>query len=330
MSATTQLLRSLMITFLAVFPAMHASAAEDKAASMPPWANPQARCPSKWGADDQRGTMNLMTPALVQKAARLVKTGKVYELGRELSARAGNSERSFSLVTLRSRGPAGLTARAGNEEQVVTNLGQIGTDLDGFAHVGIGESYYNCVQLKDIQTRTGFKKLGIETVGTIFTRGVLLDVTAAKGVTTLPPAYEITVQDLQDSLRKQNLKLEPGDAVLIYVGWEKLSDEDKKKYGAGQPGLSEAAGLWLLKQDPILIGSDNDAVEMFSVADAENPNKISLPVHQLALSVYGVHLLEDALLAELARDRAYEFLFVAQPLKLVGASGSTVVPAAIR
>lgn len=298
--------------------------------AQPAWAAESARCPARWGADDQRGTMNLLTPARMAQAAKLVKSGQSYELGRPLTATTAGGGRIFSLTTLRTTQPAGSNGRTGNEEMVTTALGQVGTDLDGFAHVGIGDSYYNCNQLKDIEGRSGFRKLGIETVGTIFTRGVLIDVAAAKGVKILPPHYEITVQDLQQALAREKITLQSADAVIVNVGWENLADADRANYRAGTPGLGEAAGLWLAQHDPVLLGSDNDAVEMFSIADAENPQKISLPVHQIALTAFGIHILENLHLTELARDNVYEFLFVAQPLKMVGATGSTVAPTAIR
>jgi kynurenine formamidase len=87
-----------------------------------------------------------------------------------------------------------------------------------------------------------------------------------------------------------------------------------------------AAAEWLIKQDPMLLGSDNWPVEI-----APNPDKaINLPVHNIALTVNGVHLLENLVLEDLAKARAYEFAFVMQPLKLQGATGSTVAPTAIR
>jgi kynurenine formamidase len=300
------------------------------AAEPPSWASEASRCPSRFGPEDQRGTMNLLTPARMAQAAKLVKSGQSYELGRPLSSATAGGGRIFSLTTLRTTGPAGSNGRTGNEEMVTTALGQVGTDLDGFAHVGIGDSYYNCNRLKDIEGRSGFKKLGIETVGTIFTRGVLIDVAASKGVKILPPHYEITVQDLQQALAREKITLQAADAVIVNVVWENLADADRASYRAGTPGLGEAAGLWLAQHDPVLLGSDNDAVEMFSIADAENPQKISLPVHQITLTVFGIHILENLHLTELARDNVYEFLFVAQPLKMVGATGSTVAPTAIR
>ena len=75
--------------------------------------------------------------------------------------------------------------------------------------------------MDEIVTRNGFTKLGMEKVGTLMTRGVLIDIAGLKGVDILPINYEITVADLEQALQKQGLSLQPGDAVLIYTGWSK-------------------------------------------------------------------------------------------------------------
>ena len=122
------------------------------------------------------------------------------------------------------------------------------------------------------------------------------------------------------------MRIEPGDAVLIYTGWSKHWGVDNKLYTSGCPGIGVAAAEWLIKQDPMLLGADNWPVEI-----APNPDKsINLPVHNIALTVNGVHLLENLVLEPLAKARAYEFAFIMQPLKLQGATGSTVAPTAIR
>ena len=133
-------------------------------------------------------------------------------------------------------------------------------------------------------------------------------------------------QDIQQALQKQNITLRPGDAVLINTGWGKLWAKDNARYVKSCPGLGIAAAEWLIKQDPMLLGSDNWPVEV-----APNPDKeISLPVHQIALVVNGVHLLENLKLDELAAKKVYEFAFVMQPLKMKGFSGASVAPTAIR
>jgi kynurenine formamidase len=285
------------------------------------------RCPSKWGAGDERGSANHMTPANVLRAAQLIKTGEHIELGHVLAADMPFfGTRRFDVHTKRTFMNQPSNRRGSNEEVVISEMGQVGTQFDGFAHQSIEYSHYNCVKTDDIQTRGGFSKLGIEKVGTLMTRGVLIDVAALKGVDMLGDTYEITPQDIQQALQKQNITLRPGDAVLINTGWGKLWAKDNARYVKSCPGLGIAAAEWLIKQDPMLLGSDNWPVEV-----APNPDKeISLPVHQIALVVNGVHLLENLKLDELAAKKVYEFAFVMQPLKMKGFSGASVAPTAIR
>ena len=158
------------------------------------------------------------------------------------------------------------------------------------------------------------------------TRGVLIDVAALKRVEMLPDAYAITRQDLEQALQQQNVKLQPGDAVLIHTGWGRLWGEDNSRYLKSDPGIDIGAAEWLARQDPMLVGADNWSVEV-----GPNPDKdLSLPVHQIMLVVNGIHLLENLDLSRLAAARVYEFAFIVQPLKMQGATGSTVAPMAIR
>src|SRR6266566_2252310 len=250
------------------------------------------RCPSKWGAGDERGSGNHMkNPQNVLRAARLIKTGEVIELGHVLGpGMPFFGTRIFNMHTKRTFMNPGRNTRGSNEEVVTSEIGQVGTQFDGFAHQSHGDSHYNCFKTSEIATRSGFTKLGVQNAPTFFARGVMLDVAALKGVEMLGDTYEITVADLQQALERQKLKLQPGDAVIIHTG------------------------------------SDNWPVEV-----APNPDKdLSLPVHQIFLVVNGIHILENLKLDELAAKRVYEFAFAMQPLKIYGASGSTVAPTAIR
>src|SRR3989441_6084150 len=285
------------------------------------------RCPSKWGAGDERGSGNHMKPAALLKATKLIKTGEVIELGHVLSADGPFfGTRRFDVHTKRTFMNPQANRRGSNEEVLISEIGQVGTQLDGFGHQTIGDSLYNCFKQDDISSRGGFTKLGIEKVGTMFTRGVLIDVAGLKGVDMLGDTYEITPQDLQQALARQNMKLEAGDAVIIHTGWSKLWAKDNTRYSKTCPGIGVAAAEWLAKQDPMLVGSDNWPVEV-----APNPDtQVSLPVHQIMLVVNGIHLLENLKLDELAAKRVYEFAFMMQPLKLKGGTGSTVAPIAVR
>ena len=321
----TKLRGSLHLSILA----LAASLAFASGAHAQTWRPPpdSERCPSKWGADDQRGSGNHMGPESVMKAARLIKTGQVFELGRVLQENMPlPAGRRFEMFTKRTRYDAGTNHRGSNEELVVSEIGQVGTQFDTFSHQMIGESLYNCASLADVVTRTGFNKFGVEKVGALMTRAVLIDVAASKGVRVLPNSYEITSQDLQDALRKQRVSLEPGDAVLINTGWGAHWGVDSAGYQASSPGIGVAAAEWLARQDPMLVGADNGAVEV-----APNPDpQLAGPVHQIMLVVNGIHLLENLRLDELAASGAHEFAFIIEPLKLQGGTGSTVAPIAIR
>lgn len=298
-------------------------------AQTPTWSPPpeNQRCPSKWGASDERGSMNHQKPEAVMNAAKLIKTGEVIELGHVLGAGMPFfGTRRFDVHTKRTFMNQPSNRRGSNEEIIITELGQVGTQLDGFAHQTHEDSWYNCQKVSENTTRSGFGKFGIHSVGAMFTRGVLIDVAGYKGVDMLGDNYEITVEDIEGALKKQNLTLQAGDAVIIHTGWGKLWGKDNARYVKSCPGIGVKAAEWLIAKDPMLLGADNWPVE---VSPGPDP-LISLPVHQIALVVNGVHLLENMKLDEVVQKQIYEFAFVMQPLKIQGGSGSTVAPIAVR
>ena len=296
-------------------------------AQTPSWVPPadNERCPSKWGAGDERGAANHMKPATVLNALKLVKTGEVIELGHVLNAGMPLGARSFNLVVKQTAAPAGTNQRSGNEEMVIAEMGQVGTQFDGFAHQSHNGVHYNCFKTNEIVTRNGFTKLGVQNVGSLITRGVLIDVAGYKGVEMLGDNYEVTQEDIEGAAKKQNIILQPGDAILTRTGWSKLWGKDNARYGRGNPGLGVKAAQFLIAKDPMMLGADTAPVEV-----NPNPDKLlSLPIHQLALVVHGVYLLENLTLEELASKGINEFALIMQPLKLDGATGSTVAPVAV-
>ena len=285
------------------------------------------RCPSKWGAADRRGSANHVKPASVLAAMQLVKTGQIVELGRVLEGTMPVfGTRRFDLHTKRTVVNPGRNHRGSNEEIVISEIGQVGTQFDAFPHQMIGNSFYNCVPIEGNESRLGFGKLGVEAVGSLIARGVLIDVAALKGVAVLPDNDEITPQDLEQALARQKVTLKPGDAILIHTGWGTLWNVDNVRYVKTCPGIGVAAAEWLAKQDPLLVGADNWPVEVGPNPDPD----LSLPVHQIMLVVHGIHTLENMKLDVLAAERVHEFAFVVQPLKIKGGTGSTVAPIAVR
>ena len=183
----------------------------------------------------------------------------------------------------------------------------------------------NCIANDEVVTRQGFSRLGVEKIGMLFTRGVLLDVAAVKGVEMLPANQEIGVSDIQAALARQGVTLQAGDAVLFHTGWGQLWGQDNARYTGNSPGIGVAAAQYLAKQDVMIIGADTGPVGI-----SPNPDPaLNLPVHQIALVLNGIFLLENLKLDELAAGRIYEFALVVQPLKIKGGTGSTVAPVAI-
>jgi kynurenine formamidase len=287
----------------------------------------EKRCPSSWGATDERGAANLQTPERVLRATRLIKEGRMFELGKILDADMPKfGPRQFSVFTFPTRPPAGRGQERANEELVVSELGQIGTQVDSLAHITIGNDLYNCFDNDKTMTRNGFTNLGVEKIGTLFTRGVMLDIPALKGVDVLPDRYEITVADLEQAMARQGVtEVGKGDFVAIRTGWGRLWSSQKDKFAREEPGVGVAAAEWLVARNVMMIGSDNWGIDVFPHSD-----NLRFPVHQVTLVSAGVLLLENLDLEELAKEKVYEFAFILQPLKIRGGTGSTVAPTAIK
>ena len=137
-------------------------------------------------------------------------------------------DRIFSQQLKRTNWLRASNNRGSNEEMVTTELGQVGTQIDGFGHQSIGNSLYNCFTMDDVATRSGFTKLGIEKTGTLMTRGVLIDVAALRGVEMLGDQYEITAQDLQEALERQKQReaeKAKADAEQAQKEADRLKDE---------------------------------------------------------------------------------------------------------
>src|SRR5258708_4353786 len=199
----------------------------------PSWLPPadSARCPSKWGAGDERGAANHMKPQTVLNAAKLIKTGEVIELSHPLNAQMPLAAgRVYDMQVKRTAVSDLANKRNGNEELIIAEMGQVGTQFDGFAHQTHDNSHYNCFKTEDIATRNGFTKLGIEKVGMLMTRGVMIDVASYKGVPMLGNTYEITVTDPQPAITKQNLTFQPADAIIVHTPYRNLCTTNPGRY----------------------------------------------------------------------------------------------------
>jgi kynurenine formamidase len=288
----------------------------------------QAAVPaSQWGAADQRGAANRITPQKVLEAKELITRGNVYQLGRAYEPTMPLfGTRHFSLKIPQIFGPFGTNETTYHDEIVSGEIGQIGTQFDGLGHLGVGDTFYNGNDRADFAQPDGLTKLGVENVGALVTRGVLVDVAAYKGVARLEGGYEITLADLRGTLERERVDVRSGDVVLVHTGWGSLWKVDNAAFSAMSPGIGLEAARWLVEREVVLVGSDTWANEV-----VPNPSsELAFPVHQLLIPRNGIYIFENLLTEELARDRVYEFAFFFAPLKLKGATGSPGNPLAIR
>jgi kynurenine formamidase len=285
---------------------------------------------SPWGPDDEIGTLNMMTDASRLDVLKQVAGGKVYDLGVELfvgmptcCAPFGDPTFQIWMTHIPARGGKELLSYSGDAMSLYTHTG---THLDTLNHFGLNGKIWNQVNAADALGVRGWTKSGADKYPPIVARGVLIDVANAKKVTHLPSSYGITVADLQDALKQQGTTLRPGDVVLTRTGVMTLWPDVNKYRLADQAGLSLEAAQWLVeKQKAMLLGADNFGVESFPSKDPEN----FVPVHTYLQAEQGVSLLEALWLEDLSKDRVYEFLFIASPLKLRGGTASPIRPIAI-
>lgn len=201
-----------------------------------------------------------------------------------------------------------------------------GTHIDALCHVSQDGQLFGGLDANEAQKGVQlFKNHGAENLQPLFTRGVLLDVSAFKGVDALEPAYEITAEDLEGTAKAQGIEIHEGDVVLIRTGWGQYWNDSPKYLGGseGAPGPGVQAGKWLAKWKPAAVGSDTSA---FEVMDHAN---ITLEVHMILIANHGINIIENLYLEELSQSKRHEFMFVSIPIKIVGATGSPIRPVAL-
>ena len=202
----------------------------------------------------------------------------------------------------------------------------VGTHIDAISHVSHDGRLYGDVDAAEAQVGGGFPDLGIHTVAPYFGRGILLDVPAALG-RELAPDHEVTPDDLDAAVARQDVTIRPGDVVLLHTGWGRHFDEGALFVGAdtGTPGVAADGATWLAEREPFAVGAETIAFER----TAPGAGHAVLPAHRILLVEHGIHIIETMDLTALAAADVHEFLFVLVPLKLLGATGSPVRPLAV-
>lgn len=284
----------------------------------------------RWGPDDERGALNLIDGGAVLRGVGAVKQGRVLSLGLELGRRglplAPPRQPPVHLMTVDGGAYlAGAKAEGGAEmadSYLITGT-QVGTHMDALAHIWDSEQMYNGFSRSEVRSTSGARRLGIENVKGIVTRGIFFDIPRDLGRERMEAGFQITDAMLADSLARSGLALQPGDAVLIRTGFLK-SFRDGAADVHGWPGLNVAAGRYLARNDVAVVVSDNLAIEAVPW-DTSAERKVA-PVHLELIRDHGVYFIEGADLEGVAAAGARELLFMAAPLPIKGGTGSPTNP----
>jgi kynurenine formamidase len=276
----------------------------------------------RWGEADEAGTLNLITPQKRLAAAALIKDGDVLTLGRHLNSRV----RSYG-----ADDPATVVHRMllhplwAEDTLSITIHGLDITHMDAVAHHQFEGKVYNGRSASDVILPNGLSACAITVAAEgIFTRGVFLDIAAARGVEWLDPAHGVTVADLEDAEKLAGTTVEPGDAIFIHAGIEAREAAEGPEDYAERPGLLPECIPWLHERGVAVYGGD-----VIEKLPSPYPNFV-LPLHQIGLVAMGLTMLDNPLLTELRQlcisKARYEFALAVAPLKLDGGTGSPINP----
>ena len=286
----------------------------------------------KWGPDDERGALHLLTPARVAAAVRLVREGVTVTLSLPLNTHAGAHNPKPADHHMTALGP---DAPATNSVHFIKDY--VGLDyhndghthIDALCHVAYKERMYNAHAESEV-TVHGSPVNSIETLKDgLVGRGVLLDIPRVRGVPWLEPGEHIFRADLEAAELTQEVSVQEGDILLVRTGHaQRLAELGPWNTAEAKAGLHPTAMPFLAERGVAALGSDGNSDTAPSSTEG-----VGFPIHVLAIAAMGIHLLDylqfEDLRATCESRRRWEFLFVAAPLLIVGGTGSPVNPIAV-
>jgi kynurenine formamidase len=290
---------------------------------------------SNWGRWDdggRRGALNLLTPARIEDAARLVRSGVTVTLSRPLTIEARidvpkPADHHMTMLTDEDIGSGSVRFAKDYVGLDYHNEGH--THIDAFCHVAFEGAFFDGTPQASV-TGQGADVGAIDILKDgLVGRGVLLDVPRARGVAWIEPGEHVFREDLEAAERLQGVSVMAGDIVLVRTGHAlRLSELDPWDTSLAKAGLHPTAATFLADREVAALGSDGNNDTAPSTTEG-----VAFPIHVLALNAMGVHLLDYLQFEDLVRecDKAerWKFLFVAAPLRLERGTGSPLNPIAI-
>ena len=279
----------------------------------------------RWGDDDQRGTLNLITPEVTTAAAATVQTGRTVSCARPLNTKAAVD--NPNPVTHHMIGT--VTEGGGADYFAVAPHGFATSHIDALCHIFWDGKLYNGYPAETV-TAHGATRLGIHHLHAgIVTRGVLLDIPALRGVDALEPGEPVFPEDLEGAEVRAGLRVRSGDALMVRTGrWGWRDTHGPWDFSTLAAGLDASCLPWLRERDVATLGSDGVSDVLPSRVEG-----VVMPIHMVVIPAMGVHLLDnldlDALAAACADEQRWEFLLTVAPLVLRRGTASPVNPIAV-
>ncbi|MEM6341533.1 MAG: cyclase family protein [Pseudomonadota bacterium] len=290
-----------------------------------------AQCtPSKWGADDEIGSANHVTPERIMAASGLIKQGKAHPLGIVIGSETpAFPPRSLSLQVVQPNQQGGQKLSAfgyeGNyNDDIIQTWVGIGSQLDGLGHLGEAGKYYNCLDEKEISAITGLTKLGTHAVPPLVGRAVVLDMTGDKDA--LAAGEHFGQAEIEAAAEAQGVTMGAGDIILFHTGWtETMLESEPTAWVSGEPGLNNAGAEYIASLDPMAVGADTWGLEPIPAPDGD---KIFYG-HVTLLMKNGIYILETMDTGPLVRDGVTEFMFVLGQPRIRGTVQAMINPIAL-
>lgn len=288
---------------------------------------------SKYGANDEIGAANLITPASVLAASKLIKKGETHPLGIVVDPNMpAFPPRKMMMQVVQPNQQWGRKMDKDFGWDIVYNddVTQLwwgtGPQIDGLGHLGEAQEFYNCNNGQDFAALTGLKKLGIHGIPPLVARGVMVDMAKHFGVETMSAGQGIGSADIKAAAKAQGVTFQKGDIILLHTGWtDGKLESDPQAWVSGEPGLSNEGAAYLASLDPVAVGADTWGVEAVPPVKGD---KVFYG-HVTFLKENGIYILETMNTGRLAKEGVNEFMFVLGQARLKGAVQMIINPVAM-
>ncbi len=287
--------------------------------------------PSPWGADDQVGAANRVTPERTAAAAKLVKKGISHPLGIVIEPGMPAYPPRYTQLQVvqpnqQFNADLGVGWEASSNDDVLQMWLGTGPQLDGLGHMGEAGEFYNCNQGKDFSIITGLTKLDISGIPPMVGRGVMIDIAKQMGVDSLQAGQPITSNDIKAAMKSQGVTVGEGDVVLLHTGYTDATLKQNPSLWAGSiPGITNEASVFLAGLKPMAVGADTWGL---GAVPPRAGDKIFYD-HVVLLKQHGIYILETMNTGRLADEGVHEFMFVLGQARLKGAVQMIINPVAM-